>query len=61
MKNTGLEWTYLLPPDAVKYEPVVMVVSSSSSLAGMRFWKGEEIGAGLCTLTGKVAGWRGWQ
>lgn len=38
MNITGLEGTYLLPPDAVKYQPVVMVVSSSS-LAGMWCWK----------------------
>lgn len=52
---TGLEGTYLLPPDAVKYQPVVMVVSSGS-LAGMCCWKGEETGAGLCDLSGKVTG-----
>lgn len=55
MNITELEGTYLLPPDAVKYQPVVMVVSSGS-LAGMRCWKGEETGAGLCNLTGKVTG-----
>lgn len=55
MNITGLEGTYLLPPDAVEYQPVVMVVRSSS-LAGMRSWKGEEAGAGPCILTGKVAG-----
>lgn len=42
---TGLEGTYLLPADAVNYQPVVMVVSSSSSLAGMWCWRGEEAGA----------------
>lgn len=53
MNITGLEGMYLLLPDAVKYQPAVMVVSSSS-LAGIRCWKGEETGAGLCNLAGKV-------
>lgn len=49
-----LGWTELIPPDALKHKLVVMV-ANSKGLLGMRCWKGEEAGAGLCYLPGELA------